>query len=179
MNLLEKLSQYLPSNELEIAFRDEILTFLKTAQAPYCRSNRSGHITGSALLIHPDGTKFLLMHHRKLDKWLQPGGHCDGDENVLNVAIKEAQEESGIQSITPITEDIFDVDVHLIPANSRDEAHYHYDVRFLLKAGVDRLIQNHESKELRWVELSNYQELDLMPSIQRLANKACSFLKEA
>jgi 8-oxo-dGTP pyrophosphatase MutT (NUDIX family) len=119
------------------------------------------------------------MHHRKLDKWLQPGGHCDGDENVLNVAIKEAQEESGIQSITPITEDIFDVDVHLIPANSRDEAHYHYDVRFLLKAGVDRLIQNHESKELRWVELSNYQELDLMPSIQRLAHKACSFLKEA
>jgi len=179
MNLLQKLSEYLPNDALEIASRDEMLTFLTTALAPYCRSNRSGHVTGSALLIHPDGTKFLLMHHRKLDRWLQPGGHCDGDENVLNVAIKEAQEESGIQSITPITEDIFDVDVHMIPANSRDEAHLHYDVRFLLRAGDANFIQNPESKELRWVELSRYHELDLLPSIKRLAEKALRYLKQA
>jgi 8-oxo-dGTP pyrophosphatase MutT (NUDIX family) len=98
-------------------------------------------------------THVCLMHHTKLDQWMQLGGHCDGDFNILNVAIKEAQEESGIKNIRPLKHDIFDIDLHLIPANYHEAAHYHFDVRFLLHAyDNNTLIKNHESKELKWVE---------------------------
>jgi 8-oxo-dGTP pyrophosphatase MutT (NUDIX family) len=92
------------------------------------------------------------MHHAKLGKWFQLGGHCDGDSDVCAVAVKEAQEESGIMDIVPVRTEIFDVDVHLIPGNSREAEHYHYDIRFLLQvASEETVVQNSESKELRWI----------------------------
>jgi 8-oxo-dGTP pyrophosphatase MutT (NUDIX family) len=92
------------------------------------------------------------MHHTKLDKWFQLGGHCDGHSDVLAVAIKEAQEESGIVGIEPVSNKIFDIDIHLIPANPKEKEHYHYDVRFLLHViSNEEVVQNNESKELRWI----------------------------
>lgn len=152
-NLIKLLHTYQPVHPEEITFKDQMLTFIN--QNPDCfeRSLASGHITASAWLINHDGSKALLLHHFKLDKWFQLGGHCDGDSDVLSVAIKEAQEESGIENIVPVSTDIFDIDIHLIPQNSREQAHYHYDVRFLLKVlGNQNLVRNRESKELRWIE---------------------------
>lgn len=113
------------------------------------------------------------MHHRKLDKWLQPGGHCDGNNDILTVAIKEAQEESGILEIEPISRQIYDIDIHLIPSNSIDQEHYHYDVRFLFKTVCnDHFVKNSESNELRWIEFaSNHQELVLDNSVERMIKK--------
>jgi 8-oxo-dGTP pyrophosphatase MutT (NUDIX family) len=173
MILTEELSKYFPEDEREIEYKQKILFFLKNAANPFLRSNLEGHITGSAMLLNSDCSKFLIMHHSKLNKWLQLGGHSDGDQNLLDVAIKEAKEESGIMNIVPIIPEIFDVDVHLIPANSRDPMHFHYDIRFLLKTvDNDNFIQNHESKELRWVDLHNYQNYGLEESINRMAKKA-------
>lgn len=112
------------------------------------------------------------MHHAKLDNWFQLGGHCDGDSDVLAVAIKEAREESGILNIVPVFDAIFDIDIHLIPENKREKAHYHYDVRFLLQVASDeQLIINSESKELRWIT----QDIKSLPantkSIVRMFNK--------
>jgi 8-oxo-dGTP pyrophosphatase MutT (NUDIX family) len=98
------------------------------------------------------------MHHAKLDRWLQLGGHCDGDVDVLAVAIKEAQEESGIIGIKPVSPEIFDIDIHLIPANKNEQEHYHYDVRFLLQVTSDEeIVSNRESKELRWIKKDSSQ----------------------
>lgn len=151
-NLVKLLHNYNPTFEDEINFKQQMLAFVN--QHPDCfeRSLEIGHVTASAWLLSKDGTTALLMHHTKLNNWFQLGGHCDGDSDVLAVAIKEAQEESGIKNIVPVSTEIFDIDIHLIPANSREKAHDHYDVRFLLQVNSDeQVVQNKESKELRWI----------------------------
>lgn len=93
-------------------------------------------MTGSAWLLNPDGTKVLLTHHKKLNRWLQFGGHSDGESNTWNVALREVTEESGIQNIQFVSSDIFDVDIHTIPENSKknEPEHKHYDIRFFIKS---------------------------------------------
>lgn len=150
--LLNKLAAYKPEAQDEQQYKKDMIAFITQHEDCFERSLSIGHITASAWLVNKEGDKALLMHHTKLDKWFQLGGHSDGDPNTLAVAIKEAQEESGIFGIEPISTDIFDIDIHLIPANSKEAAHYHYDVRFLLRVASDeQLIQNRESKELRWI----------------------------
>lgn len=150
--LLNKLHAYNPEAPEEQLYKQDIIAFINQHEACFERSLAIGHITASAWLLNKDGLQALLMHHTKLDNWFQLGGHCDGDPNTLSVAIKEAQEESGIVGIEPVSADIFDIDIHLIPANSREQEHYHYDIRFLLRVASDeQLVQNRESKELRWI----------------------------
>ncbi|WP_375359401.1 NUDIX hydrolase [Candidatus Tisiphia endosymbiont of Neophilaenus lineatus] len=116
MNLRESIKNYVSNFQEE--YKERMLDFLDNCKNPFSRETKEGHFTASGFLLNSDKTKFLLMHHRKLDKWLQPGGHCDGNNNILAVAIKEAQEESGILEIEPISRQIYDIDVHLIPSNT-------------------------------------------------------------
>jgi 8-oxo-dGTP pyrophosphatase MutT (NUDIX family) len=114
----------------------------------------------------------LLLYHAKLNQWLQLGGHCDGNPDVLAVAIKEAQEESGIQDIRPVECGIFDIDIHLIPARKHEPEHYHYDIRFLLQVcSNESFVQNHESKELRWIDKSAASLPTANQSVVRMFNK--------
>lgn len=151
-DLYIKLLKYNPQAEPEISFKTQMLELLKTNPNCFERSSTDAHFTASAWLLNRAGNKALLMHHRKLDNWFQLGGHADGDPNLLRTAIKEAQEESGLPNIIAAQPGIFDIDIHKIPANSKDAAHDHYDVRFLLQvADNSEVQQNHESKELRWI----------------------------
>lgn len=170
-NLLSLLTNYCPTIQ-EVACKKNMINFIQEHEDCFERSLEIGHITASAWLLDKDGSKGLLMHHKKLNKWVQLGGHCDGDSDVLAVAIKEAQEESGIQDIVPVSHDIFDIDIHLIPARGAEKEHYHYDVRFLLRVTSDeKIMQNHESKELRWIG----KDLSVLPtqqeSVVRMFNK--------
>ena len=97
------------------------------------RSQLAGHVTGSAWLVNRAGTHVLLTHHRKLNIWVQLGGHADGESDPLNVALRAAREESGIADITAVTDALFDIDIHRIPQRKSEPAHYHYDARFLLQ----------------------------------------------
>ncbi len=170
-NLIKMLQNYSYSDE-EVSIKNRMISFVEAYDDCFERSLEIGHITGSSWLLNKDHSKALLMHHTKLDRWLQLGGHCDGNPDVLAVAIKEAQEESGIQNITAVNSHIFDIDVHLIPENKREKEHYHYDVRFLLQVVSDeQIIQNRESKELQWIG-KNYNELPTNnPSVVRMFNK--------
>lgn len=157
--LIGLLQEYASSYPEELIIKKRMLDFIM--QYPDCfeRSLEVGHITGSAWLLNSDGSKALLMHHAKLNIWVQLGGHCDGDSDVLAVAIKEAQEESGIANIIPVSDKIFDIDIHLVPERKHEKEHYHYDVRFLLKVvGNQDYSKNSESSELRWV-LKDYDAL--------------------
>jgi len=146
------LQEYYPDAPEERVFKDDMINFIKQYDNCFERTLEIGHITASAWLLNKDRSQALLMHHAKLNKWFQLGGHCDGNPNVLEVAIKEAQEESGIMGIKPVNLGIFDIDIHLIPANSREKEHYHYDVRFLLAVTSDEhIVQNSESKALSWI----------------------------
>ena len=131
-----------------------------------------GHITGSAWIVCPQRRRVLLTHHRKLKKWLQLGGHSDGDANTLRVATREAEEESGL-SMKPLSEAVFDIDIHTIPARGDDPEHKHYDVRFLFEAYDHApLTISDESNDLRWVLIEELHNLTSEESVLRMARKS-------
>ena len=137
------------------------------------RSLQIGHMTGSAWILDETRTYALMTHHRKLNRWLQLGGHADGSADLLAVALREAREESGLAELRVVSEEPFDVDVHLIPARGDEPAHYHYDVCFELEADQDaRLVVSEESHRLAWISI---EELASRPdsdeSIRRKARK--------
>ena len=152
--------------------KEKTVDFVQRYEDCFERALTCGHITGSAWLISKDGTKALLTHHNKLDKWLQLGGHCDGDSDVLAVAIKVAQEESGITQIKPLSTGIFDLDVHLLPESKHHQAHYHYDVRFLLQVQSDeQVVVSDESKALKWITKDRESLPSNTSSIMRMFEK--------
>lgn len=166
------LQNYIPIAPEEQESKKTMLTFID--QHPNCfeRSLEVGHITASSWLVNKDNTHALMMHHAKLGIWVQLGGHCDGNPNPLEVAIKEAQEESGINEIVALSPAIFDIDIHLVPANSKEKAHYHYDIRFLLQVtSRENYVQNSESKELRWVSRDRAELPTDSRSITRMFDK--------
>ena len=166
------LESYLPSSKEEKDYKERMLDFILENENCFERSLDKGHITASAWLVNSDESHALLMLHTKLGLWVQLGGHCDGDFDPLKVAIKEAKEESGINKIIPIQDKIFDIDIHLIPESKNEKAHYHYDVRFLLKIeSSEEIKSNRESKELRWIR-KNPKELPTKElSVTRMFDK--------
>jgi 8-oxo-dGTP pyrophosphatase MutT (NUDIX family) len=144
------------------------------AEHPDCfeRSLQVGHITGSAWVVDRERTHALLTHHRKLNKWLQLGGHADGDPDILRVALREAREESSLEEIRAVSESIFDIDIHVIPARGGEPEHLHYDVRFLLEAERGApLVASHESRSLAWAPLSGIAALNPEESMIRMVAK--------
>jgi 8-oxo-dGTP pyrophosphatase MutT (NUDIX family) len=152
--------------------RRELVEFVEAHENCFERSLQIGHVTGSAWIVDPDRTHTLLHHHGKLDRWLQLGGHADGDSDVRNVALREAREESGLTSVRPVSADIFDVDVHCIPARGAEPEHFHYDVRYLFEADRSEPLRiTNESKDLQWVRLDRVEELTQEESILRMVRK--------
>jgi ADP-ribose pyrophosphatase YjhB (NUDIX family) len=156
-----------------------MLEFINNYPNCFERSLEIGHITASAWILNKDRSKALLMHHAKLNKWLQLGGHCDGNSDALSASLKEAQEESGIQNIIPIQQHIFDIDIHKIPENKKEKEHYHYDVRFLLAVTTDEpLVQNSESKALAWISKNQCELPTNEQSVVRMFQKWTTFCEE-
>ena len=159
-----------------------MLDFLASSPEVFLRSHAPGHFTGSALVCDAALQKVALIHHRKLEKWLQFGGHADGDRNLARVALKETEEESGLSRLTyldfeetlgcPHHPVPFDLDIHEIPARPGEPAHLHYDVRFLVWSEEQTLQQNHESHQLAWFDLeqarSRTQEESMLRQFSKL-----------
>lgn len=170
--LLSLLAAYTPSEGEEYEMYNEIGQFVTANEDCFERTLSIGHVTASGWVVSPERGHVLLMHHRKLDRWFQPGGHCDGDPDVVLVAAKEVSEETGLSHPQLAQEGIFDVDIHLIPSNSKDSAHYHYDIRFLFEADPEQsLLINSESKDLRWVPVDEVIKLNDSESIMRMIRK--------
>jgi hypothetical protein len=176
-NLITKLKNYSPESEDEKRFRASFLLFINENTDCFERTLLIGHITGSAWIINKERNKALLTHHKKLNRWLQLGGHADGESNIIKVAETEAFEESGLQNLNLISEDIFDIDIHPIPAKGDIPEHLHYDVRFLFTADEkEDLVISSESKNLAWVPLKDLNALtDQNNSIARMAKKTLLF----
>ncbi|NCB50064.1 MAG: NUDIX domain-containing protein [Alphaproteobacteria bacterium] len=185
--ILGALKDYKTGDEKEQGFVKQTIKFIEKNETCFERFNLKGHITGSAWLLSPDGKKVLLTHHKKLNCWLQLGGHSDGEANTWNVALREAQEESGIEGIEFVSKDIFDVDVHTIPENKKKDEpeHQHYDIRFLLKAETEKFKISEESNALKWVtkaELLEMKKQNLLPKnmdriVEKWINMGEPFLK--
>lgn len=152
--------------------RERMVTLLNECPGCFLRSTFPAHFTGSALVVNADGSRALLHHHRKLDRWLQFGGHCDGDEDVIRVAQREAQEESGIAGLIVASARPFDFDIHEIPAHGAEPTHWHYDIRYVLIApeGAAHKVSA-ESNELRWFTPDELECLPLDAGLHRLIRK--------
>ncbi|NBP70109.1 MAG: NUDIX domain-containing protein [Cytophagia bacterium] len=170
-SLILALQQYQTKYKEEMNFISSFL-FLLQHQDAYQRTHLPGHITGSAWIVDRQREFVLLTHHAKLNKWLQPGGHADGDEHVLNVALREAEEETGVKHFKILHRNIFDLDIHPIPARKDFGAHDHYDIRFLLEADMNEpLVITEESHDLAWVPLKKLSDYNDSPSLLRMAEK--------
>lgn len=132
----------------------------------------TGHVTGSAWLVNRPGTHVLLTHHRKLKRWLQLGGHADGEGDVLKVALTEAREESGLERLVAVAPALFDLDIHRIPEHGSEPAHYHYDARFALRSMDDSPYRiSGESNQLAWAEIANLGAYTNEESMLKMARK--------
>ena len=156
----------------EAAMLAEIIRFVEREPTCLERSCAPGHLTGSAWIVDAGRTRTLLTHHRKLEKWLQLGGHADGDPDLRAVALREAQEESGLTRLRFASEALFDVDRHWIPERKNEPGHWHYDLRFMIEADpAEPLVVTHESKDLVWVEIGRMVDYNPEESMLRMARK--------
>ncbi|TQD43285.1 NUDIX hydrolase [Marilutibacter aestuarii] len=137
----------------EQAVATQFAGLLGDSADPFVRARLAGHFTGSAWLVDASGERVLLTHHRKLGRWLQLGGHADGDRDLARVALREAQEESGLAGLV-VEEAPFDLDRHWIPARGDVPGHWHYDVRYVVRTTNDeRFVVSDESLALAWRDI--------------------------
>lgn len=148
------------------------LDLLDDSEDPFRRERLAGHFTASAWLVSGDGRRLLMTHHRKLGRWLQLGGHADGERDLALAALREAEEESGLSGLR-VEPEIFDLDRHWIPEHKGVPGHWHYDVRFVVRAvSHESFIVSDESHALAWRDIDGLAaDEGLDPSIRRMADK--------
>ena len=171
-SLIQLVRAHTPVDATEREHAENTLLFLYQNTNCTSTTNLAGHITASAWVLSPCQSATLLTHHRKLDRWLQLGGHIENESNIQEAALREAREESGIHQIVQLQELIFDIDIHLIPARKSVAEHYHYDIRFLFMAEKTSFVVSEESKELAWVELAKVSDLVSDDSMLRMCHKS-------
>jgi 8-oxo-dGTP pyrophosphatase MutT (NUDIX family) len=170
LKLQSELHSYSTDFIEEKIFLSRFLELLESPDA-YQRTHLPGHITGSAWITNPGKDMVVLVHHVNLNKWVQPGGHADGDEDILNVALREAEEETGLKNFK-VRESIFDIDIHTIPARKGFPEHQHYDIRFLLEANPkDSITVSEESHDVKWILIHQLEEYSKERSVLRMKEK--------
>jgi 8-oxo-dGTP pyrophosphatase MutT (NUDIX family) len=170
-HVIESLADYARRHPEESDTVERFVAFVRSEPRCFERDCWRGHVTGSAWVVNTASTHVLLTHHRKLNRWLQLGGHSDGDNDPLRVACREAAEESGL-TVVPVWSALFDIDIHPIPARHGDPAHLHFDARYALRVvGDERYRVSDESHALRWVVIDTLATVTTEPSMLRMAEK--------
>ncbi len=167
-----------PGPEDHEAARAQILRFIDEHPDALHRTCAEGHLTGSAAVVDPDTRRLLLLLHAKVGRWLQPGGHADGDGHLARVALREAEEETGIRGLR-VHSPAIDLDVHLFhdASGSGDPDHLHLDVRHLVVSPAEAApVANHESRGFRWVALEDLAGVPVDPGTIRMARAALAAL---
>jgi 8-oxo-dGTP pyrophosphatase MutT (NUDIX family) len=177
--LLEGLEAYRPEDVSESRSLERIRALLLSAADPFTRDERD-HVTASAVVARPEGDAFLLVFHRRLDRWLQPGGHVESDDaSVFETARREAREETGVAELAaPLGPRVLDVDVHPIPPRPDRPAHVHFDLRYLLTTRAQELsAQVEEVRQAAWFTLPEALAAGVDASLARALRKAWNALR--
>ena len=178
---IHALSAHATADQEEKNHHDEILRFVSSnATRWWKRETQSGHVTGSAWILNFARTHALLLHHAKLNLWVQPGGHLDdSDASPAAGAMREALEETGLANLQLVSDVLFDVDVHSIPArdarpgkSTMEPAHLHYDTRYLIIAADADVTISEESLDAKWLLLEDLAQPTTERSLSRMAEKS-------
>ncbi len=174
--LVVLIRSFVPTNDHDVEMKKRTLEFLDTTpQIPWSRKNfDDGHICASAWILNHDGTEALLFHHKKLDLWIQIGGHIEeGDADFFAAALREIREETGLTDIT-FEKEIFDIDIHVYPPKGDEPEHLHYDLRILVRAneGAQVMVQQEEGNGLAWVSLAQVKTMNTDSSVLRMVEKS-------
>jgi 8-oxo-dGTP pyrophosphatase MutT (NUDIX family) len=176
--LVKELSDYKPSGEEEERSRRAIIELLRQSEDPFTRDH-TDHVTGSAVVARPDASAFLMVYHRRLERWLQPGGHVEPEDvSVRDTALREAREETGVTALDIANGGrILDLDVHPIPATKKRAAHVHYDLRYLLTTrAVATVAEPLEIEKVAWFSLDQALAAGADRSLERALRKARTVL---
>ncbi len=177
MLLTDLLIDYVPMGDLEQSYLVRLRSFAVRYRNPFDRTIAEGHVTGSAFILDASGQHVLLLHHRKVGRWLQPGGHAGaGEADPEGVALREAREETGINDLVfhPTAPRPLDLDIHEFPAHGTDPAHWHFDIRYLLVARdeAEATLAPEEATDLRWFGWDELAGLALDTGTERALTKA-------
>jgi 8-oxo-dGTP pyrophosphatase MutT (NUDIX family) len=167
------LTEFVPSDATEADFRSQMATLVDFGPAAFDRDHfEPGHFTASAFIVDPPRLRLLLIHHAKLGRWLQPGGHVEpGDADILAAARREAAEEVGLLDLTLLVPGVFDLDIHEIPARGPAPRHRHYDVRFAFLAKALSHRAGSDALDARWVALDQLSQVQSDESVMRAVRK--------
>ena len=177
MNIRQQLEQYKPYNAQEEKDQEIILRYMDTFDNLFTRENEFAHFTASAWLINGDHTKVLMAYHNIYDSWSWVGGHADGDMDLLQVAIKEAKEETGLEAVRPVSQEIYSIEILGVPAHVKKgkhvTTHVHLNVTYLLEASESDLthIKPDENSDIGWFELEKAVEVSTEPEMKVVYQK--------
>lgn len=174
LELLEELRSYRAADAQEAQHQRDILDLLSYGLDPFSREQFvPGHVTASCFIVDPQAKRLLLHHHRRLNRWLQMGGHLDASETTRAAALREGAEESGLTDLELVQPTVVDIDVHAIPAAKGEPDHVHFDVRYVARTmRPDSVIMSAaESNELAWATLDEAETMMNAPESSRVIAK--------
>lgn len=177
MKLYDEIERYIPWNEQEEKDREVMLDFIKEGKDIFLRDNKLAHFTASSWIVNKEHTKVLMVFHNIYQSWSWTGGHADGEEDLLKVAIKEAKEETGVTHIWPVNNEIFSLEVITVDGHIKKgsyvSSHLHVNVTYLLEAEEKDMLQikEDENSNVAWFELSEAVSASCEPWMQKIYKK--------
>lgn len=176
--LLDELVYYNHCYPDELMTTSQCVNLLINSLNPFHREfYHPGHFVASAWILNKEKSQVLLTYHKKLNRWLQLGGHADGNSNIKGVALKEGYEESGLRELQFLTPHIFDLSIHDFPQSKECPTHKHFDIRFLLHSSISNdYVISDESHDLKWVALEDVYRFNDNPELLRLVEKTRQFI---
>lgn len=177
MNWIEEIKTYKPYTEQEKRDREIILETIDIFKNILTRENGLAHITSSSFVLNKSRDKVLMIYHNIYDSWAWTGGHADGEEDLLGVALKETKEETGIKSVEPIVKDIFSLDIMPVLGHMKKgkyvSAHLHLNVTYLLQGDESEalVIKEDENSGVKWIPLEEISNHCSEPYVEEIYNK--------